>query len=62
MTLASHSTSPTYGRILSGSSSQQAAACNRCRDRFAMTELGPLDTGFMEMEDTDRRVSLGIGT
>ncbi|WP_040786417.1 wax ester/triacylglycerol synthase family O-acyltransferase [Nocardia pneumoniae] len=27
-----------------------------------MTELGPLDTGFMEMEDTDRRVSLGIGT
>ncbi|MGW4331064.1 wax ester/triacylglycerol synthase family O-acyltransferase [Nocardia sp. NPDC004573] len=27
-----------------------------------MTELGPLDTGFMEMEDTDRRISLGIGT
>ncbi|MGW4066312.1 wax ester/triacylglycerol synthase family O-acyltransferase [Nocardia grenadensis] len=27
-----------------------------------MTELGPLDTGFLEMEDTDRRVSLGIGT
>ncbi|MFQ6328675.1 wax ester/triacylglycerol synthase family O-acyltransferase [Nocardia sp. CWNU-33] len=27
-----------------------------------MTELGPLDTGFMEMEDTDPRVSLGIGT
>ncbi|MGY2126585.1 wax ester/triacylglycerol synthase family O-acyltransferase [Nocardia gipuzkoensis] len=27
-----------------------------------MTELGPLDTGFMEMEDADRRVSLGIGT
>ncbi|MEV6326069.1 wax ester/triacylglycerol synthase domain-containing protein [Nocardia sp. NPDC051787] len=27
-----------------------------------MTELGPLDTGFMEMEDTDRRVSLGIRT
>ncbi len=27
-----------------------------------MTELGPLDTGFMEMEDTDRHVSLGIGT
>ncbi|WP_280248388.1 wax ester/triacylglycerol synthase domain-containing protein, partial [Nocardia abscessus] len=27
-----------------------------------MTELGPLDAGFMEMEDADRRVSLGIGT
>ncbi|MGW5383161.1 wax ester/triacylglycerol synthase family O-acyltransferase [Nocardia sp. NPDC003963] len=27
-----------------------------------MTELGPLDTGFLEMEDTDPRVSLGIGT
>lgn len=27
-----------------------------------MTELGPLDTGFMEMEDTDPRVGLGIGT
>ncbi|RDI55252.1 wax ester/triacylglycerol synthase family O-acyltransferase [Nocardia mexicana] len=26
-----------------------------------MTELSPLDTGFMEMEDTDRHVSLGIG-
>lgn len=27
-----------------------------------MTELGPLDTGFMEMEDTDRHISFGIGT
>ncbi|MGW5224013.1 wax ester/triacylglycerol synthase family O-acyltransferase [Nocardia niigatensis] len=26
-----------------------------------MTELSPLDTGFMEMEDTDRHISLGIG-
>ncbi|MGW0179131.1 wax ester/triacylglycerol synthase family O-acyltransferase [Nocardia sp. NPDC003345] len=26
-----------------------------------MDELGPLDTGFLEMEDTDRRVSLGLG-
>ncbi|WP_068001049.1 wax ester/triacylglycerol synthase family O-acyltransferase [Nocardia pseudobrasiliensis] len=27
-----------------------------------MTELGPLDTGFMTMEDTDRHISMGIGT
>ncbi|MBB5916735.1 WS/DGAT/MGAT family acyltransferase [Nocardia transvalensis] len=26
-----------------------------------MTELSPLDTGFMELEDTDRHISLGIG-
>ncbi|WP_433754592.1 wax ester/triacylglycerol synthase family O-acyltransferase [Nocardia sp. CA-135398] len=26
-----------------------------------MTELGPLDSGFMELEDTDRHISLGIG-
>ncbi|MEV5834881.1 wax ester/triacylglycerol synthase family O-acyltransferase [Nocardia sp. NPDC052112] len=26
-----------------------------------MTELRPLDTGFMELEDTDRHISLGIG-
>ncbi|MEV6426379.1 wax ester/triacylglycerol synthase family O-acyltransferase [Nocardia sp. NPDC051463] len=26
-----------------------------------MTELGPLDSGFMELEDTDRHVSIGIG-
>ncbi|MBF6181451.1 wax ester/triacylglycerol synthase family O-acyltransferase [Nocardia otitidiscaviarum] len=26
-----------------------------------MTELSPLDTGFMEMEDVDRHISLGIG-
>ncbi|WP_406276985.1 wax ester/triacylglycerol synthase family O-acyltransferase [Nocardia sp. NBC_00881] len=26
-----------------------------------MTELNPLDSGFMELEDTDRHVSVGIG-
>ncbi|WP_051030172.1 wax ester/triacylglycerol synthase family O-acyltransferase [Nocardia takedensis] len=26
-----------------------------------MTELGPLDAGFLELEDTDRHVSAGIG-
>ncbi|MEU7143928.1 wax ester/triacylglycerol synthase family O-acyltransferase [Nocardia sp. NPDC046473] len=26
-----------------------------------MSELGPLDSGFMELEDTDRHVSVGIG-
>ncbi|MGW6702119.1 wax ester/triacylglycerol synthase family O-acyltransferase [Nocardia sp. NPDC055049] len=26
-----------------------------------MTELHPLDSGFMELEDTDRHISLGIG-
>ncbi|MEV4237724.1 MULTISPECIES: wax ester/triacylglycerol synthase family O-acyltransferase [unclassified Nocardia] len=26
-----------------------------------MSELGPLDSGFMEMEDADRHISLGIG-
>ncbi|MFG1798051.1 wax ester/triacylglycerol synthase family O-acyltransferase [Nocardia sp. NPDC049149] len=26
-----------------------------------MSELGPLDSGFMELEDTDRHVSAGIG-
>ncbi|MFX0577791.1 wax ester/triacylglycerol synthase family O-acyltransferase [Nocardia nepalensis] len=26
-----------------------------------MTELRPLDSGFMELEDTDRHISLGIG-
>ncbi|WP_433722205.1 wax ester/triacylglycerol synthase family O-acyltransferase [Nocardia sp. CA-129566] len=26
-----------------------------------MTGLGPLDSGFMELEDTDRHISLGIG-
>src|SRR6185503_9460930 len=34
----------------------------RRRDgRSAMTELNPLDSGFMELEDTDRHVSVGIG-
>ncbi|MEV5837637.1 wax ester/triacylglycerol synthase domain-containing protein [Nocardia sp. NPDC052112] len=26
-----------------------------------MSELGPLDSGFMELEDTDRHISLAIG-
>lgn len=27
-----------------------------------MSELSPLDTGFLAMEDTDSHVSLGLGT